>query len=153
MRMRIGTAAVVLVIGTAAWALAQREERPTFPGIRRPPASPWRRRRSRRRCPGLALRPRAPDSPRDPDGPTHADPDEAAASFLMKAKAEIERLEREKKAAEEEMARAKAKIQAAEAGIARWRRWPGRYRARSASRGRPRPPPCPTSPCRWGRPP
>ena len=32
MRTRIGTAAVVLVIGTAAWALAQREERPRSAG-------------------------------------------------------------------------------------------------------------------------
>src|SRR4051794_38485528 len=39
MRTRIGAAAVVLVIGTAAWALAQREEPPAFRRDAAPPAT------------------------------------------------------------------------------------------------------------------
>ncbi len=51
-----------------------------------------------------------------------ADPVAVASELLSRAKSEIERLEDEKRSAEKELARVKAKIEAANAGIAKWRR-------------------------------
>ena len=53
--------------------------------------------------------------------PAHPTPDAVATNVLATAKAEIERLEQEKRKAEQELARAQARIQAAEAGMAKWR--------------------------------
>jgi hypothetical protein len=128
MRTRIGTAAV-LVIGTAAWALAQREERPPVPrGTAHPPATPRVERTVETASSPLILPadPTVPalppaDLPTTPPRPAPADPDAIATNFLATAKAEIERLEGEKREAEQELARARAKVQAAEAGMAKWR--------------------------------
>jgi hypothetical protein len=128
MRTRIATAAVVLVIGTAAWALAQREERPRPRGV---PAVVDQPAPQPALPPDLAEAEAVPAAPSVPPPmgpqplptPTRAypAPDATASSFLAMAKAEIERLTAEKRAAEKELARVRARIQAAEAGIAKWR--------------------------------
>ena len=106
MPARIGTAAVVLVIGTAAGALAQRED------CQQPQGEP-----------DAILAPAEPrvELPPIPPLAPPADPVAVASEFLSRTKAEIERLEGEKRAAERELARAKARVRAAEVGIAKWR--------------------------------
>ena len=135
MRTRIGAAVAVLVIGTAAWALAQREERSPLRRETAPPATiypaseapelPAPSPSSPVHGPARALR-RIPvqslETPTLPaPTPAHPTPDAVATNVLATAKAEIQRLEQEKRKAEQELARAQARIQAAEAGMAKWR--------------------------------
>jgi hypothetical protein len=130
MRTRIGAAAAVLVISTAAWALAQREERPRPQGV-----------------PEGVL---APAEPRVelPPIPPPADPVAVASELLCRAKSEIERLEDEKRSAEKELARVKAKIEVANAGIAKWRRLArAMSNALGESKGTDDPPPPPKPSC------
>ena len=145
MQMRIATAAVGLVIGTAAWALAQREEIPGpaggtpsvqryFPAPELPPPADGAELSPPPDGPAITRSRRVPRFVRDssppppPTGPpTHPDPEATAATLLENAKAEIARLEGEKQSAEKELAAAKAKIRAAEGGIAKWRALIGPY--------------------------
>jgi hypothetical protein len=87
---------------------------------------PWpngRSARDLRACRGRA-RPRGAlrETPPIPPLAPPADPVAVASELLCRAKSEIERLEGEKRSAEKELARVKAKIEAANAGIAKWRR-------------------------------